>query len=718
MAVVLPTFTGKQFKITKTPAAPQVITFDPKKDYLQLEGAGTDYVAKAITGGVEIRTKENNQLVATVNGLDLAKFVRRTTVNGVQTNANVEDLPLFGGNNPDGQTYVVSTQNDYFTTNLKPYFQSAPYLALSTNSDVAGLIASGKYKDAYDHYLRSGQFEPQREDTFLAAATKGTNDTITGIADETLLIGVTIDKAVYNGGADISPTSFGVGEKDTLIGTPGENLFILGSGTRFGGEPKMFYVGQGIEDYARIKNFGVENDIIDVPGVYTDYVGKNAKYKLEVVGGDTKLSTKSGDLIAIIEGITDLVPFSGGRNDTGIAQLRSLQSRAFVTPQATFNEKFYLDRNPGVKQLIDNGVYASGYDYFIKTGEFKTDSSFTLFNGALDATGKGVANSVTGFGAKSILTGVAITDAVFAKGGFDIKADPKDFGQAALATLPTTGANAGKLIDTLSGSPGENIFVIGTGNLLNATAKSFYVGGGDNDYAQINRFDKQKDAIMAAGTTADWLGSNAKYKIEVVDRIIPLDPLTQAPKTVKDSRISTIGGDLIAIVAEVDNLTVLSGKNGTVNLVSKERSGVSDTIKGNTETIKGDGTTTTIKDGKVTTKGTVGNLIFSAADQSGVVTLKSDLLDRIVKGDAPGKKLGYGQEQCKSINEQLANAMNSFSAGDSRRHHDPENIGQIFAAVGIGDDKKLGGIEPMFGEHHSPLSAHVNPIETHHMFPR
>jgi hypothetical protein len=714
MAVVLPTFTGKQFKITKTPATPQVIAFDPKQDYLQLEGNSADYVAKAITGGVEIRTKENNQLVATVNGLDLAKFVRRTTVNGVQTNTNVEDLPLFGGNNPDGQFYVVSTQNNYFTTNLKPYFQADPYLALPTNSDVAGLIASGKYTDAYDHYLRSGQFEPQREDTFLAAGTKGTNDTITGIADETLLIGVTIDKAVYSGGADISATSFGVGEKDTLIGTPGENLFILGSGTRFGGEPKMFYVGGGIEDYARIKNFGVENDIIDVPGVYTDYVGKNAKYKLEVVGGDTKLSTKSGDLIAMIEGVNDLVPFSGGRNDTGIAQLRSLQSRAFVTPQATFNEKFYLDRNPGVKQLIDNGVYASGYDYFIKTGEFKTDSSFTLFNGALDATGKGVANSVTGFGAKSILTGVAITDAVFVNGGFDLKADAKDLGQAALGTLPTTGANAGKLIDTLSG---ENIFVIGTGNLLNANAKSFYVGGGDNDYAQINRFDKQKDAIMAAGTAADWLGNNAKYKIEVVDRIITLDPLTQAPKTVKDSRISTIGGDLIAIVAEVDNLTVLSGKNGTVNLVSKERPGVTDTIKGNTETIKGDGTTTTIKDGKVTTKGTVGKLIFSAADQSGVVTLKSDMLDRVVKGDAPGKKLGYSQEQCKSINEQLAKAMNSFSAGDSRRHNDPENIGQIFAAVGIGNDKKLGGIEPMFAEN-SPLSAPVNPFGTQHTFPR
>jgi hypothetical protein len=99
------------------------------------------------------------------------------------------------------------------------------------------------------------------------------------------------------------------------------------------------------------------------------------------------------------------------------------------------------------------------------------------------------------------------------------------------------------------------------------------------------------------------------------------------------------------------------------------------------------------------------------------VTLKSDMLDRVVKGDAPGKKLGYSQEQCKSINEQLAKAMNSFSAGDSRRHNDPENIGQIFAAVGIGNDKKLGGIEPMFAEN-SPLSAPVNPFGTQHTFPR
>ena len=212
--------------------------------------------------------------------------------------------------------------------------------------------------------------------------------------------------------------------------------------------------------------------------------------------------------------------------------------------RSTFNEKFYLEQNPKVKGLVDSGLYKSAYDYLVKVGEFSTSGNLALFNGTLNTAGKGIANSVNGFSGKSVLTGVAVTGATVDANGFvSITADANDLGKLSNGVAATTGANTGKLVDTLNGSPGENVFVIGTGK-----EGAFYVGGGDNDFAQINRFDKKVDTISAAGSLADWTGPTAKYKIEVVDRVA-IDPVTQKDATYKDSKISTIAGDLIAIVA-------------------------------------------------------------------------------------------------------------------------------------------------------------------------
>jgi hypothetical protein len=303
MATVLPKFTGATYSVSKTPATPlAVAAFNPTKDVIELEGAYGDYTFTPTASSVEVRTKGNNALVATING---------TT-----------KIDPFTGTSPTGKAYALSTQNEFFTTNVKPFFNVAAYLALPTNTDVPGLIASGQFADPWDHYLRAGQFESRREDTFLTGTNK--NDKLYGVGDETVVTGVQVDKAVYSGGADIKPLSLGVGEQDTIIGSPGENIILLGNGNRYGGTPTMFYVGKGNQDYARIQNYDPITDLIDVPGVYTDYFGRDAKYKLEVKNGDTHLSTRNGDLVAIIEDTSDLTPFSGGRNDTGVAQLRSL----------------------------------------------------------------------------------------------------------------------------------------------------------------------------------------------------------------------------------------------------------------------------------------------------------------------------------------------------------------------------------------------------------
>ena len=174
--------------------------------------------------------------------------------------------------------------------NEKAYLQAYP--------DVAAAVKAGSFTSGLQHYEQFGQFEKNRFGFFLG--TNG-NDTITGIGEGNKLIaGLGFD--VLSNGATVA----GVGQIDTLIGTRGTDVFLLGhsSLSSLTSTPQQFYVGGGNRDYALIQNFKRASDMIVLEGAPQNYTS-------QVVNGSLNISTSSGDLVGIVEGVTFLMPVSG-----------------------------------------------------------------------------------------------------------------------------------------------------------------------------------------------------------------------------------------------------------------------------------------------------------------------------------------------------------------------------------------------------------------------
>jgi hypothetical protein len=183
-------------------------------------------------------------------------------------------------------------------------FDEAMYLFI--NPDVAKLIQQGKYKSGLDHYTQVGQTAKKPDGEGYESFFTGTegNDTVQGFGkgDNALFSGVAIE--IVSKAKDplpLRPKSLGKGEKDILVGTQeGGNEFLLGSFiTAVNPKAEAFYVGEGDADYAQIQNFTPAKDAVILSG-------QPKQYKFELMGGNVRISTAEGDLVAIIEGITTL----------------------------------------------------------------------------------------------------------------------------------------------------------------------------------------------------------------------------------------------------------------------------------------------------------------------------------------------------------------------------------------------------------------------------
>lgn len=164
-------------------------------------------------------------------------------------------------------------------------FDNRIYLA--TYPDIANAVEVGALRSGLEHWTSSGQFEASRFAVFTG--TSG-NDVITGTGEASLLFGVNIDP-------NDSPTTFGVGEVDILIGGPGVDDFYLGFGpTQTNLTAQTFYLGNGNADQALVRNFNNQIDYLVLTGVQSDYT-------IQVSGENTTIS-RAGDLIATIEGVT------------------------------------------------------------------------------------------------------------------------------------------------------------------------------------------------------------------------------------------------------------------------------------------------------------------------------------------------------------------------------------------------------------------------------
>jgi hypothetical protein len=189
------------------------------------------------------------------------------------------------------------------------------------NPEVAELIKTGKYKSGLEHYTKVGQSTKKPDGESYESFFSGTSgsDTIAafGKGKHVHLVGIKFEVLPKPGiKIPLRPQSIGKGESDILIGTKeGANEFVIGSFiSELSPKAEAFYVGKGDEDRAQIKNFTKSKDSIMLAGTPD-------QYKFEPVAGNLRISTKTGDLVAIVEGVDKLTP-SDISKDMGIFMLK------------------------------------------------------------------------------------------------------------------------------------------------------------------------------------------------------------------------------------------------------------------------------------------------------------------------------------------------------------------------------------------------------------
>jgi hypothetical protein len=199
---------------------------------------------------------------------------------------------------PSESPTAVSTSQETTSFDEKLY--------LFANPDVKQLIQQGKYKSGLDHYTRVGQTAKKPNGEEYESFFTGTsgNDTIQGFGkgNHAHFAGVGFELVDKKGDPlPLRPKNTGQGEMDVLIGTKeGGNEFLLGSFiTSVNPKAQSFYVGKGDADYARIQNFKQSKDEVVL-------AGEPRQYKFESIAGNLHISTISGDLVAIVEGVNKL----------------------------------------------------------------------------------------------------------------------------------------------------------------------------------------------------------------------------------------------------------------------------------------------------------------------------------------------------------------------------------------------------------------------------
>lgn len=347
-------------------------------------------------------------------------------------------------------------------------FNEAAYLAI--NPEVRTAVESGVLSSGLAHYQIFGQFEPNRAGVFLGTPR---SDTINAFGQATAIIGVGLSNItpLGIGGLDGIPTSLGVGEIDTLIGGSGGNIFSLGFGiTPLQPTQQKLYVGQGNRDYALIKNFQLEQDLIVL-------AGEPREYRFDGANGNFLISTAGGDLVGIVEGISNLQIRNIFNDGTFVL---SGGEGSLITEVPGFNDSVYLAVNRDVAAAVEAGGLPSGLAHYQQFGQ--NEGRVGVF------TGSSGNDEITGFGQNTSLVGVGLT----------VVANSPN--QDVVITSQGTGQ-----VDVLVGGTGGDTFVLGTGiSFANSVIQPFYIGNGNEDYAVIRNFEPGKDRIQLGGNPSEY----------------------------------------------------------------------------------------------------------------------------------------------------------------------------------------------------------------------
>lgn len=248
----------------------QIQNFQVERDLILLAGEPRQYLFDTENGNFEISTA-GGDTIAIVEGV---------------TNLQIKNI----GNN---STFVLSGGEGALVTEIAG-FNDRIYLVV--NEDVAGGVQTGNFASGFAHYQAFGQNEPR---VGVFSGTRG-NDEITGFGQNTTLVGVGLTAVADSPNRDVIPTSAGVGEVDILIGGSGVDTFVLGTGISFANSAiQPFYLGNGSQDYAILRNFEPGKDSLQL-------AGNPSEYTFLAENGNLNIFRNPGDLVGIVEGVSNL----------------------------------------------------------------------------------------------------------------------------------------------------------------------------------------------------------------------------------------------------------------------------------------------------------------------------------------------------------------------------------------------------------------------------
>jgi hypothetical protein len=361
------------------------------------------------------------------------------------------------------------------------------------------------YPTGLDHYRAVGQFfGPNKKEGFFTGDSG--NNIITGFGDDIDMYGVGVTATFTpnsgpNGPAIFTPDSFGVGERDILVGrnSPShEDGFFISvphgeysrtnatSGMLFG-ESARLYVGMGNQDFARVVNFNEEYDYVSLSGDAKDYIYRYRADSKAPGGYSLRILTQEEkDLVAIVEGINDVQP----RNFVADHTFR-LSGRVEARG---FNDEVY-DKINGV---------VGGLEDYVKNGQFNGKTG--VFSGA--PNGSPTSNSSTPANGNDTLIayGAKGNTAIISGVGLSVSGDN---------LMVESGFGTGQ-VDTLIGSNDtRDRFWLGVGTDLNPEgAMAFYTGNGDSDYAVIQNY-QLRDRVILAGEISDYTYTSVGSNVEI-----------------------------------------------------------------------------------------------------------------------------------------------------------------------------------------------------------
>ncbi len=531
------------------------------------------------------------------------------------------------------------------TTN--PLFNEAIYLA--ENPEVAESVTEGQYTSGYEEYIQVGQF--QERNGVIFNGTSG-NDEIQASGQKSSVIGVNVETAEIGRRLITTETeSLGIGDIDILGGSPGQNTFYLGDNAQE--NPSDFYLGNGDNDYALIRNF----DPTSEDAIYL--AGNPEDYDLATIDGSIHIS-KNDDLIGIVEDIPQLIP------DTLFTEnglLLFAPENAFYAEysQPYFNQPAYLAANPDVQALIDSEEYESAWDHLIQVGI--DEGRQTFFNGVV-----GNDRFFYPLGNATIVS-------------FPITNYDPNTGAIATATTGTGER------DHYHGSLGEDRFLLGN------EGEDFYVGEGDEDYVLLGDFDPKEDRLIVAGNIND-------YKFDIYDDLYE-------GVIYKEFQISNQDGDVIARIEGGENLNLVELPGdipGTSTLVSTEYellnsssqdgntfgTSENDSLgidRGNQLVLSGAGDDlidATASTGNNSIYGSTGNDTFTLGSNDTVFGEEGD--DRLFAQSGGGNTItgGQGSDQFWIASNQIpdsANTITDFTIGEDVIGI--EGIGASFESLGL-----------------------------------